>query len=297
MHKQTSSVILRTLPWMALAVMLACRQGPSAGTPAPGAATGREPIGVLALVNGVPVTEADVHAEIHSKTPVGELGPEQKKILLDRVIGKELVAQKATELDLGDTPYREELARRMADVNEWKRQALADAYFRHEAAQLPPVTDEEARRYFDENATAIRTETHVLQILARDEAQIAQVQQELASGTSFEDAARKRFPDLPAGKTPWDLGYLKWKQIPDAWRNILATMKPGETSEVVRGSGGRFWIIRLLDRREDAALDFETVKPVIVEDLKNAKVEQARTHAADDLRKTARIEYRKTVSN
>ncbi len=297
MHKQTSSVILRTLPWMALAVMLACRQGPSAGTPAPGAATGREPIGVLALVNGVPVTEADVHAEIHSKTSVGELGPEQKKILLDRVIGKELVAQKAAELDLGDVQYREELARRMADVNEWKRQALADAYFRHEAAQQPQVTDEEARRYFDENAAAIRTETHVLQILARDEAQIAQVRQELASGASFEDVARKRFPDLPAGKTPWDLGYLKWKQIPDAWRNVLQTLKPGDTSEVVRGSGGRFWILRLLDRREDAALDFDAVKPVIVEDLRNARVEQARARAADELRKTARIEYRKTVSN
>jgi parvulin-like peptidyl-prolyl isomerase len=295
MNRQTFRVMLRTVLGLALLVPASCRQEPQAG--GAGTPRDREPAGVMALVNGVPVTEADVRAEFHSKTAGVEPTPEQKKVLLDRVIGKELLAQKAAEQGLGDEAYREELARRTADLNAWKRQALSDAFFRNQAAQEPPIGDEEARRYYDEHAAAIRTETHVWQILARDEAQIVQVQQELASGASFEDVARKRFPDLPEGRKPWDLGYLKWKQIPAAWQDALSTLKPGDTSDVLRGTGGRIWIIRLIDRREAEGMDFEQVKPVIVDDLKNLRMEQTRATAADELRKSARIEYRKPAAS
>ena len=115
---------------------------------------------------------------------------------------------------------------------------------------------------------------------------------DIARGTPFEAGPRARFPKLP--KTvgaPWDLGYLRWQQVPKAWRNVVDDLKKGEVSGVIRGPNNRFWIIKLIDKRENPDITFESIKPTIMEVLKNAKIEELREKTDRDLRAKASIVY------
>lgn len=144
------------------------------------------------------------------------------------------------------------------------------------------------------NAARIRTERHVWQILRRREGLLEQDLNDLEQGTSFEEVARKRFSRLPkTGGAPWDLGYLKWNQVPEPWRNVVYDLKKDQMSGIIRGPNKRFWIIKLIDKREDPATTLESSKPMIVAVLKNAKFEELREKTERDLRTKATITYSK----
>ncbi len=282
----------------AMATLLACHGGSGSATggqdkaAAPGTASASAPLGLLATVNGVPITENDLAIELHNRRAQGDVSPEQKAVVLDHVIQQELVAEKAVEKGLdSEKAFQEELARRTTEVNAWKRQALAELYYRHEASQKGTVAEAELRKFFDDNASWIRTDNHVWQILARDGTEIAQLKKELDAGVPFETVAARKFPDLKEGQAPWDVGMMKWKQVPDPWRPVLEKLKPGETSDVISGAGHRWWIIRLIDRREDPTLDFDQVKDILADYLRVARAEQFRSQAAEELRKAAKIIY------
>ena len=287
---------VRFLPMasLATAALLACQAGPAptAGARGNAGAAAVAPVGLLATVNGVPVTDADVAIELRNRRAQGDVTAEQRAIVLDHVVQQELVAQRAIETGLdADKLFQDELARRTTELNAWKRQALADLFFKHETAQKGSATEAEVRKYFDDNAAWIRTDNHVWQILARDEAEIGQMKRDLDAGAAFETVAARKFPDAGEGKTPWDVGTMKWKQVPDAWRPVLEKLKPGETSDIIRGAGHRFWIIRLVERREDPTLDFDQVKEVLGDYLRVSRAEGFRSKVTDELRKAAKITY------
>ena len=64
-------------------------------------------------------------------------------------------------------------------------------------------------------------------------------------------------------------------------------------SGIIRGPNKRFWIIKLIDKREDPATTLESSKPMIVAVLKNAKFEELREKTERDLRTKATITYSK----
>lgn len=246
----------------------------------------------VATVNGVTITELDVQLaqkpSSHSKEPAG---PEKRKAIVAGLVREELFRQKAGELGLvPEGPLADEVARLEALLNAARRKAQADAYFRVEISKKAEPSEQEARKFFDDNAALIRTQWQVSQILLRDEGQMNAVLGELQSGASFEAVARRQFPELPpeAG-LPWELGFLSWKQLPEFWRPVLETLKAGETSPVIRGPGGRLWILKLVERRPQPEVTFEEVRPLIVEDLKRGRIEQLTAQAEQSLRKSARI--------
>jgi parvulin-like peptidyl-prolyl isomerase len=251
---------------------------------------------VLATVNGIPITEADVL--FASRTTGGHQtnAPSvDKQAVLEGIIQQELSRQRALELGLdADPAYRQELAQLEAQMNAFKRKKLSEMFLRREITQKARVDEAEARQYFERNAARLRTEIHVWQILRRDEGAIEQIRDELARGTAFEEVAGKQFPDLPdKARRPWDLGYLRWSQVPEAWQNVVHGLKPGETSNVIRGPNSRFWIIKLIDRRENPDLTFEQIKPTITGILSDEKARQLREETLRDLRGNARIVYSK----
>ncbi len=119
---------------------------------------------------------------------------------------------------------------------------------------------------------------------------IEQVLNDLEQGTSFAEVARRQFPKLPkAAGEPWNLGYLRWKQVPKAWQNVVYGLKKGEVSGVIRGPNNRFWIIKLIDKRENPDITFESIKPTIMDVLKNAQIQKLRKKIDRDLRAKASI--------
>ncbi len=292
----------RTAPTLAVAViaLVALWASPSCRA----RQTTRPPAGdVLATVNGVPVTRADVllasRGAGHDSTamPESSMNPAIQKNILETIIREELVAQRAAELGLtADAEEQRELRRREAELSALRRKVLSAAYYRHERAEAN-VTEQEARRYFDANAARLRTELHVWQILLRDEGRIEQARREIESGTPFEEVARRQFPGLPqSSPSPWDLGYLKWNQVPEAWRSVVYALANGQHSGVVRGPRGRLWILKLIDKREDPSITFAGAEATIIEILRSERIEARRVEADRSLRSKARIVYAPAAS-
>lgn len=277
--------------------------GPGQSTPAVGptlrAQTGssESPFEVLVTVNGTPIVAADVNLAMRGGHEI-EAVPGRRAGILENIIQQELARQRAVEIGLdADSRFQAELHRMETQLNAFKRRALSELYFRHEAGRQAEVSDAEAKQYFAENEARIRTESHVWQILERTEERVQKALNDMQQGASFEEVARRRFPNLPksAGE-PWDLGYLRWTQVPKAWRSVVYELENGEVSGVIRGPNHRFWIIQLIDTREDPHITFESVKPIIIGHLKNSKTEGLHEATYRNLQAGANILYAENTS-
>ncbi len=150
------------------------------------------------------------------------------------------------------------------------------------------------KRYFSETLHKIQTEFHVGQLVYKgNDKAINDDLNDIKAGASFEDVAKRKFSDLPKkiDRNPWDLGYLRWNQIPEVWQDVIYGMKNGETSGIIKGPGKRFWIIKLIDRRENPNPDFEKSKSIIKQILKKRKIEALSYQWEKKLRDGAEIIY------
>jgi parvulin-like peptidyl-prolyl isomerase len=248
----------------------------------------------VAAVNGVFITRADLALAGKPTTHGTQMNPGEgsnEALLVERLVRQELAAQRAVELGLDQDPeYLAELAELEAQVAAFRRERLAQVYHR-DAGRKIVITDEEARAYYDAHAAQIRSQPRVFQILSRDEAKLRAAADALARGTPFEEVAAAQFPSLPPGQTPWDMGFLRWHQLPDAWAGVIEGLADGEVSGVIRGPSRRFWIIKVVGRRDDPGATFEAVKPLIVDLLREQRLAGLRDQADAELMGKAKIVY------
>ncbi|MBI5485728.1 MAG: peptidyl-prolyl cis-trans isomerase [Deltaproteobacteria bacterium] len=224
---------------------------------------------------------ASTHADVPAPVPLAAL------------VRDELARQTALALGLdADPDYRRELAEMQARLEGFQRERLAGMYFRAEIARRAVVNEAEARRYFEANRERIRTELLVWQILVRDEDGAERAAAELAAGEPFEEVAREQLPDVPAmERSPWDLGYLRWNQIPEPWRPVVYDLAAGGTSGVIRGPNRRFWIVKLVARRENPGLTFDAVREPLLALLRDERRLEARPAIERRLLESASVEY------
>lgn len=283
MNKRGLSLVLLFGIALASALTLSCNQRQPPSTE-----------GVVATVNGKPITEIDILLNSRKVPGHQAAGTDaDSKKVLENIILQELASQRAAELGLDTDPaYLEELRRLEAQLTALKRERLSEVFFQRELIQKTRVSDAEAQQYFAENTARLRTEIKVWQILRRDESQIQQVKNDLAQGMPFEDVAAKQFPNLPATvRKPWEMGYLRWNQVPETWQSVIYDFKVGQTSDIIRGPNSRFWIIKLIDKRENTEVTFEQIKPMIIGVLKNEKARRFREEIIRELRDKASIVY------
>jgi peptidyl-prolyl cis-trans isomerase SurA len=81
---------------------------------------------------------------------------------------------------------------------------------------------------------------------------------QLQAGAAFEDLADKYGTDPTAGPGG-DLGWLKGGDLPPFFQDVLASMVPGDVSQVLREQSG-FRIVRLIDREPERPYEYEEVK-------------------------------------
>ena len=283
--------MLKTIPlhWLLPAVLATAGLMASCGQQQPPSAAD-----VVVTVNGTPITAADVRyvssrAGSHQE---GGTSPEPQQVL-ETIILQELAYQRAMKLGMDSDPeYQSKLGLVEVQVNEFKRKNLSEIFLRKEIARQAAVDETEARQYFEANAKRISTEINAWQILRRSEAAIKQVQSELEQGIPFEEVAGKHFPGVPGmDRKPWELGYLRWKQLPSEWRNVVYDLKIGETSGIIAGRNNRFWIIKVIDTREIPDVAYEDIKPMIMDVLISEKSQKLRETIDRDLRDKARIVY------
>ena len=255
-------------------------------------AAGGEGVKVLATVNGEPITERDLDHRM-KKGGMGSVphGPTQE--VLQTIVRDELVYQQALRLGLDRDPsYRARLDDLEAQVRVFQRQEMA-VRLRGYALQQAAVTPAEAQAYFDANAAALRTRLHVYQLLHKGNgAELLAERERIGSGTPFEEVAAKRFEGMPLeGRAPWDLGELTWYQLPPAWRGVVDRLEPGQVSDVIRGEGERYWIVKLVGKRVDPAITFATEQERITEMLRQRKAEDVHARLLAEAKKEGKVVY------
>ena len=251
---------------------------------------------VLATVNGVPIRVPDLHYVLAKERGARAEGTDEQraKATLEKIIDQELARQQAHAKGLDTDPdYLKKLRFMQAPLNDFERKELTDAFFHAEAAKVK-VSDAEARKYFEDNRARFQTEVNVWQILIRnDEEKIRRLKEEIDGGTPFEKVAASLFPtDQPPGtRSPWDVGLLRWNQVPQPWVDALDKMKEGEVSGILHGPKNRTWIIKLNKRQQNESITFEQVRPDLIKVLQETKAAEATEKAAKALRSDSKIVY------
>jgi peptidyl-prolyl cis-trans isomerase C len=267
---------------------------PSTSTPAVDSATDdprSTPPDAWAVVNGAAITRADMTLAMATAGHKEDYSPERSRRVLEDLIEDELIAQDAERLGHAhNREYLEKLGKLEAQVKAFKRQALGEVYFREEVRKKARVTEEQTTRYFGENEQRIRTELHIKQILRKSQPEIDATQARLQAGEDFDAVAASRFTGATTeGRQPWDLGHLKWTQIPAAWHAAVEQLADGEVSGVLSNPSGRFWIIQIVERRVNADITLEQMAPVIESLLEKETIDARRSELKAARRAAASI--------
>ena len=188
---------------------------------------------------------------------------------------------------------------------EYKEQVKKDIervrLVNHEVRSKIVVTDDEVRRYYENNVEEYR-QTHELR-LARiflrvgdpdNAAEIERVRttgrkilQELNRGGDFFQMARK-YSQGPAAAEGGDLGWIALDQVEIKLREAIAKLSPGEYTDLHPAPSG-FQIIRIVEEKRGGITRLEEVRDEIYSELFNKKVEEKYTAWIKELREKSYI--------
>ncbi|MBJ6727923.1 peptidylprolyl isomerase [Geomesophilobacter sediminis] len=245
---------------------------------------------VLARVNGIDLTRTDVSFrpdDPHLKPPE-QYGAKT----IDDIINEELLSQKAVQLGLdADNSYS--VKKNMLDqmAPEDRRRELAKRVFNTQIAAQISVLPSEVRTFYDSHRKEIETELH-LELLKFDKKEkAAQALGRIKKGANFSSVALEYGADGPQhGKSPWDLGFLRWEEIPIDFAAAIYRLCPGQTTSILGNHRTGFQIVRLVETRKGPRRDFGSVSANVANRLRDQKLLEAYLRYVNALREKARIE-------
>ena len=285
----------------------ASQLGPGVANPARPAVLPNE---VLATVNKVPISKADVEMRIQELKTLTEnvggkwekLTPDQLKAVLDELVNTELMSQDAASRGLDrtlETQRRWEYLRRGFFAQEWLRW--------HQERQK--VGESDVQKYYDDNKLGFRQpeRRRLRQLVVSSESQANQALAQLHGGAVEFSALAKQ---ISIGATASQGGLLAgwvvrtndkaflFASEADAEKAGVSSLDPSleaaafaidqvnGISNYVKGPDNQYYIFQLVERQEERQRPLTEVYDGIKNFLLIQKVQQA----VDDISKKAAIE-------
>lgn len=230
----------------------ACRRGPQGP--------------VLALVNGEPISAADLDSERAWLQPHPPADPDLLEDLIDQALILQDARRQGISLDGQDRRNAEAVALAGTDkvlllksleaqgqrYEDWVRRvhraALMDEVVRRQVRTRLELSPQEVQDHYWENLPSYRDRERktLRQIFTRSRAAAEKALRELELGEPFDQVAARRGegPEAPAGGL---LGDLSSRNMPKPLAEALKGLKPGQRSKIVRSPWG--WHIVLLERK------------------------------------------------
>lgn len=298
----------------------AAAQGPPVASHAPTA--GANPNAVVARVNGVPITNAEVDEELttagaagHARMP--KLAAEVRRRALEELIEGELIYQDAKKKGVRLEPVEIERAlgqaRKQAASSgtreekalrrKTERGLMIEKVTALEMAAHAPMSETELRRYYREQRERLRKPEQVLlrAILAalppspkpeeRTAARqtIEKVRAELSQGADFAALAQKYSGD--AYRTKGGLiGWVHRGRLDPEIEKVAFDLPVGNSSAPFETKYG-FSIVKVEGKHPARQLTYGEAKGRLRAELKQQKMAAAREAWINELKKNARIEY------
>lgn len=286
---------LRTLALTTALAVAGCQGGgapPSAEAPGAGKTVSGTPPGgavagtVVATYAGKQLTSGQVIAEIE-RLP----GPsrayltqaDRKRQFVENMVMNDLLFAEAERQGYATDP---DIERQVSDM----RKRLVVQRLMREYQKPPEVTDEQARRYYDDNPTLYSTtQISASHILVKDEAEAKQIRARLEQEPQrFADIAREQSTDKTSGAKGGELGkFGQGRMVPEFERAAFA-LKPGEISQPVKTQYG-WHVIIVTERQDGERKPFDQVKEQIKATLRNKALQENVQGRMDALKKQANL--------
>lgn len=256
------------LPRLALALALGAsastlalaQQDQAAETAAPAAPAAAEvdPDAVVATVDGVTITEADLALVAEDPAlPLPGMSAEQRRdVLIGYLVDLKLAARAAEEAGLAET---ETFARNMA----YQRDKVLLAALLEETIEAA-VTEEAARALYEETISGIepQQEVRARHILVPTEEEAVAAAERIAAGEDFAAVAAELSQDPGSAREGGDLGFFTKDRMVAPFAEAAFALEPGEVSEPVQSQFG-WHVIKVEERREQPTPAFEDMREQI----------------------------------
>lgn len=226
---------------------------------------------VLAVVGGKQITNADVDAMIASMGQQGQayMSPQGRAMILEELIAQKLLLLDATRnLYEREPAFKEQLARVKED--------LLINYAVGKVVSGVRVTDDEAKKFFDENPDQFMGQETVSasHILVDSEEKANELLAKITAGeVSFEDAAREN-SSCPSSREGGSLGEFGRGQMVPEFDTACFEMEVGELRGPVQTQFG-YHLIRLDGKKAAETLHFGDVREAITRQLTMEKQQAA----------------------
>lgn len=189
-----------------------------------------------------------------------EMLAEQKTQYIEDVGGKEKFAQFLIEKEITEE-----------ELEEYMKEDLLVKTFQQNIMDEMKVTDEDAKKYFEENKDDIIT-IRLEHILLKEKSEAEAVLKKIKEGADFAQLAI-------SAENGGDIGYItKNSPLIEEYKNIGFNLEVGQVSDIVESELG-YSIIRLTDRKED----FEFFEEDIINNIKmealSKKIEEMKEKA------------------
>ena len=226
---------------------------------------------ILATVNGKPITDAEVDAFIQGLGQAGQnyQNPQGRAIILEELISRALFLADAKKSMLEyEEGFKQELAR--------TKDRLLTGYAIDKALAKVTVTEEELKKYYDENQDKLSAPETVSasHILVEEEDIAKLLLEKIQSGAlSFEEAAKQNSA-CPSGQNGGSLGEFTRGQMVPEFDEACFTMEVGELRGPVKTQFG-YHLIQLDAINEAKPLSFSDVREELVRRLTAEKQQAA----------------------
>lgn len=253
-----------------------------------------------------------------------------RRKVLDSLIEKQLIAQKAKEMKiqvtmdevrraveevkknngLDDAQFKEALRQQGFSMDGYQKQLrqqlLELKVINQEVRSRISIADEEVRAHYAQSArqsAGDESQIHLRQIFlalpkgasadaveARSKQALSLVEQ-VRTGVDFAALARKQGED-PLSRSGGDLGWIARGDLPDQLREVVASMEPGDVRGPVRSDRG-LHVIQLVEKKEGGgAKPYEEVKEQLRQQLYQQQVEKGIGSWTKELRRKAHVDVR-----
>jgi peptidyl-prolyl cis-trans isomerase C len=250
----------------------------------------KEETKVVARIGDKVITLEEFEKEVESLPDFYKpllLDPKAKREFLEKLIDREILLLEARKAGV----YEREDVRRK--IEECEKGVILDAFLSQILREKDEVTEEEAKRYYDEHKEEffMNESIRVRHIVVRTLEEAKEIKKRLEQGEDFVELA-KRYSISPSGKWGGDLGYIQRGQVGKEFEKAAFSLKrPGEISDIVKTTFG-YHIIRLEDRKPPRQLSFEEVRDKIIQKLK----EQKKQKALEDYLKNVKKQYKIVIN-
>jgi len=247
---------------------------------------------ILVTVNGKNITKQDAQVFVTAQAPqtnFADLKPEEKKMITDRLVEKQLFTELAAKEGIDNKPEFKRNMEKIKEellVNMWMKEQMDNAV----------VSDSEAKEFYDKNADKFmgKASIHARHILVKEEKEAQAIIDEMK--TLKGEALKTKFIELaktkstgPSGPKGGDLGtFSKGQMVPEFSKAVWALNNGEITTAPVKTQFG-YHVIYLETKSEAKPTAYESVKEKIITSLKQQQFSAKISEVAKELKSKAKI--------